>query len=192
MTPVRPSKDARPTTWRSSWTARPPRSPTSWSVTPSPARITRTTTPQSSSGVTSATSRASRARRTPRRPQERPPSSALSAKVTTSSNTSSEYMHTQHGYHQLLAARLTRAATSTGLWDSAVQYYEPAKYVARLRARKTDNQPLLLDADWLWGHGGASGRFGPLQRQARQYAFLLDLAGVVALNSSASVPAASR
>jgi oligopeptidase B len=61
-----------------------------------------------------------------------------------------------------------------------VQYFEPAKYVARLRARKTDAQPLLLDTDLTSGHGGASGRFASLQRQAREVAFLLDLAGLAA------------
>ena len=47
----------------------------------------------------------------------------------------------------------------TGLWDSQVQYYEPAKYVARLRATKTDRNPLLFRVNMEAGHGGKSGRF---------------------------------
>jgi oligopeptidase B len=66
----------------------------------------------------------------------------------------------------------------SGLWDSQVQYFEPAKYVARLRARKTDANPLLLHMDLESGHGGKSGRFEQLREQAREYAFFLDLAGV--------------
>ena len=65
----------------------------------------------------------------------------------------------------------------TGLWDSQVQYFEPVKYVARLRARKTDKNPLLLAVNMTAGHGGASGRFSALAEYAREYAFLLDLAG---------------
>jgi oligopeptidase B len=67
-----------------------------------------------------------------------------------------------------------------GLWDSQVQYFEPAKYVARLRARKTDASPLLLHMDLEAGHGGKSGRFERLRDKAREFAFFLDLAGVSA------------
>jgi oligopeptidase B len=66
----------------------------------------------------------------------------------------------------------------TGLWDSQVQYYEPAKYVARLRARKTDSNPLLFHIDMAAGHGGRSGRFERLQDAAREQAFFIDLAGM--------------
>lgn len=66
-----------------------------------------------------------------------------------------------------------------GLWDSQVQYFEPAKYVARLRARKTDSNPLLMHMDLAAGHGGKSGRFERLREKAREFAFFLDLAGVV-------------
>lgn len=61
----------------------------------------------------------------------------------------------------------------TGLWDSQVQYWEPAKYVARLRATKTDSNALLLDTNMTAGHGGASGRFDALKELARAYAFML-------------------
>jgi oligopeptidase B len=66
----------------------------------------------------------------------------------------------------------------SGLWDSQVQYFEPAKYVARLRARKTDANPLLMHMDLEAGHGGKSGRFERLREQAREFAFFLDLAGI--------------
>lgn len=67
---------------------------------------------------------------------------------------------------------------TAGLWDSQVQYWEPVKWVARLRHRKTDDNPLLLAVDLHAGHGGRSGRFRRLERQAMEYAFLLDLAGL--------------
>jgi oligopeptidase B len=66
----------------------------------------------------------------------------------------------------------------SGLWDSQVQYFEPAKYVARLRARKTDANPLFMHMDLEAGHGGKSGRFERLRERAREYAFFLDLAGI--------------
>lgn len=66
---------------------------------------------------------------------------------------------------------------TTGLWDSQVQYYEPAKYVARLRATKTGRELLLLQVNMAAGHGGASGRFQALVEAAREYAFFLRLSG---------------
>jgi oligopeptidase B len=61
----------------------------------------------------------------------------------------------------------------TGLWDSQVQYFEPAKWVAKLRAMKTDRNLLLLNIDMTSGHGGASGRFDRLKQIARGVAFML-------------------
>ena len=91
-----------------------------------------------------------------------------------------DYMLSYSPYDNLRAQPYPAMYVSTGLWDAQVQYFEPAKYVARLRARKTDSLPLLLDTDMTSGHGGASGRFAALQRQAREYAFLIDLAGLAA------------
>jgi oligopeptidase B len=65
-----------------------------------------------------------------------------------------------------------------GLHDSQVQYWEPAKWVAKLRALKTDNNRLLLKTNMEAGHGGASGRFRRHHETAFAYAFLLDLAGI--------------
>lgn len=68
---------------------------------------------------------------------------------------------------------------TTGLHDSQVQYWEPAKWVAKLREYKTDDKPLLLYTNMSTGHSGASGRFESLRDIAMDYAFLLDLAGKV-------------
>jgi oligopeptidase B len=65
---------------------------------------------------------------------------------------------------------------TTGLWDSQVQYFEPAKWVARLRRMKTDDNPLLLRTNMEAGHGGKSGRFEHLRELAEEYAFILDQA----------------
>lgn len=89
-----------------------------------------------------------------------------------------DYMLSYSPYDNLRAQPYPAMYVSTGLWDAQVQYFEPAKYVARLRTLKTDPLPLLLDTDMSSGHGGASGRFAALQRQAREYAFLIDLAGL--------------
>ena len=67
---------------------------------------------------------------------------------------------------------------TTGLHDSQVQYFEPAKWVAKLRVNKTDNNLLLLYTNMETGHGGASGRFDALKEVARDYSFLLDLENI--------------
>jgi len=67
---------------------------------------------------------------------------------------------------------------TTGLHDSQVQYWEPAKWVAKLRDMKTDNNKLLLWCEMQAGHGGKSGRFERLKEIALEYAFILDLEGI--------------
>ena len=67
---------------------------------------------------------------------------------------------------------------TTGLYDSQVQYWEPAKWVAQLRANKTDTNRLLLKTNMDAGHGGASGRYEQYRETALNYAFMLDLAGI--------------
>ena len=67
---------------------------------------------------------------------------------------------------------------TTGLYDSQVQYWEPAKWVAKLRAYKKDSNKILFHIDMDSGHGGASGRFESLKEVALEYAFLLDLEGI--------------
>ena len=67
---------------------------------------------------------------------------------------------------------------TTGLHDSQVQYFEPAKWVAKLRRLKTDANLLLLHTNMEAGHGGASGRFQRLHETARDYAFFLMLENI--------------
>jgi oligopeptidase B len=67
---------------------------------------------------------------------------------------------------------------TTGYWDSQVQYWEPAKWVAKLREMKTDQNLLLLSCNMEVGHGGASGRFQRYKEVALEYAFLLSLEGI--------------
>lgn len=67
---------------------------------------------------------------------------------------------------------------TTGLHDSQVQYFEPAKWVAKLRESKTDTNLLVLHTNMDAGHGGASGRFDALKEIAMDYAFLFDLEGI--------------
>jgi oligopeptidase B len=71
----------------------------------------------------------------------------------------------------------------TGLWDSQVQYYEPAKWVARLRERKTDDRPVVFRVEMEAGHGGTTGRFRKFRETAEVYAFVLDQLGVSAAPS---------
>lgn len=89
-----------------------------------------------------------------------------------------DYMLSYSPYDNVAAKEYPAMLVTTGLHDSQVQYWEPAKWVARLRARKTDNRPLLLYTNMDAGHGGASGRFRRLRETALEYAFLLDLAGI--------------
>ena len=64
---------------------------------------------------------------------------------------------------------------TAGLWDSQVQYYEPAKYVAKLRELNKSSNPILMKINMTAGHGGMSGRFESLKEVAMEYAFLLRL-----------------
>jgi oligopeptidase B len=84
-----------------------------------------------------------------------------------------DYMLGYSPYDNVKAQAYPSLYVRTGLWDSQVQYFEPAKWVARLRATKTDANLLLLDTDMTAGHGGKSGRFVRLHDAARYMAFLL-------------------
>ena len=83
------------------------------------------------------------------------------------------YMKSYSPYDNVEAKNYPNLLVTTGLHDSQVQYWEPAKWVAKLRDMKTDNNLLLLHTDMEVGHGGASGRFKSLRDRAREYAFLL-------------------
>jgi oligopeptidase B len=88
-----------------------------------------------------------------------------------------DYMLSYSPYDNVKDQNYPNMLVLTGLHDSQVQYFEPAKWVAKLRATKTDNHLLLLHTDMEAGHGGASGRFKALHDVARQYAFLFLLLG---------------
>ncbi|MGI4741078.1 MAG: S9 family peptidase [Janthinobacterium lividum] len=83
-----------------------------------------------------------------------------------------DYMLSYSPYDNVKAQKYPNMLVITGLHDSQVQYFEPAKWVAKLRATKTDKNLLLLHTDMEAGHGGASGRFKALHDVARQYAFM--------------------
>lgn len=89
-----------------------------------------------------------------------------------------DYMRSYSPYDNVGAHDYPNMYVSTGLHDSQVQYFEPAKWVAKLRATKTGNQLLFLDTNMDAGHGGASGRFEALKELAREFAFFLDLEGI--------------
>jgi len=89
-----------------------------------------------------------------------------------------DYMLGYSPYDQIAARDYPAIYVYTGLWDSQVQYWEPAKYVARLRARKTGDDLLVFRVEMEAGHGGQSGRFQRYREIAEQYAFVINQLGV--------------
>jgi oligopeptidase B len=88
-----------------------------------------------------------------------------------------DYMKSYSPYDQVEAKNYPNTLVTTGYWDSQVQYWEPQKWVAKLRDMKTDDNTLIMTCDMEAGHGGASGRLKRHKENALIYAFLLDLAG---------------
>ncbi|MNE12098.1 Protease 2 [compost metagenome] len=88
------------------------------------------------------------------------------------------YMKSYSPYENIEPKEYPNLLVTTGLHDSQVQYFEPAKWVAKLRTVKTGNSVLLLKTDMDYGHGGASGRFDYLKEIAMEYAFLFKLEGI--------------
>tara|TARA_R110002126_G_scaffold75469_7_gene188324 strand:+ start:2008 stop:4140 length:2133 start_codon:yes stop_codon:yes gene_type:complete len=86
-----------------------------------------------------------------------------------------DYMLAYSPYDQLSKQDYPALLVTTGLYDSQVQYFEPAKWVAKLRTHKTDQNPLLFKTNMEAGHGGKSGRFSRLAEYAQEYAFILNL-----------------
>jgi len=86
-----------------------------------------------------------------------------------------EYMLSYSPYDNVQKKAYPNMLVTTGLHDSQVQYFEPAKWVAKLREYKTDHNTLLLQTDMEVGHGGASGRFNGLKDVARNYNFFINL-----------------
>lgn len=89
-----------------------------------------------------------------------------------------DYMKSYSPYDNVVAQEYPNMLITTGFHDSQVQYFEPAKWVAKLRELKTDNNVLLFHCNMDAGHGGVSGRFEALKEVAEEYAFLLDLEGI--------------
>jgi len=89
-----------------------------------------------------------------------------------------DYMLSYSPYDNVAAKAYPAMLVTTGLWDSQVQYYEPAKWVAKLRALKTDQNRLLLHVEMEAGHGGKAGRFQRYREIAMEYAFILDELGL--------------
>jgi oligopeptidase B len=89
-----------------------------------------------------------------------------------------DYMMTYSPYDNVKPQRYPALFVATGLWDSQVQYFEPAKWVARLRKLKTDSNPLVFRIDMEAGHGGKPGRFDRYRETAEQFAFMLDQSGI--------------
>ena len=89
-----------------------------------------------------------------------------------------DYIKSYSPYDNVTARDYPNLLVTSGLHDSQVQYWEPTKWVARLRSVKTDDNLLLLKTDMDVGHGGASGRFESLKLYAFEYAFILDLEGI--------------
>ena len=88
------------------------------------------------------------------------------------------YMLEYSPYDQVKPQNYPNMLVTTGFHDSQVQYWEPAKWVAKLRAMKTDNNKLLLRTNMETGHGGTTGRFKRYEEISQEYAFVLDLAGI--------------
>ena len=86
-----------------------------------------------------------------------------------------QYMKSYSPYDNVVSQEYPNMYVSTGLHDSQVQYWEPAKWVAKLRASKTDDNVLYLNTNMDAGHGGASGRFEALKEVAKEFSFLLEL-----------------
>ncbi len=89
-----------------------------------------------------------------------------------------DYLLSYSPYDNVQAKPYPALYVTTGLNDSQVQYFEPTKWVAKLRATKTDKNPLLFKINMAAGHGGRSGRFESLKETAEEYAFLLNLLGI--------------
>jgi oligopeptidase B len=88
------------------------------------------------------------------------------------------YLRSYSPYDNVTAQPYPALLVTTSLNDSQVMYWEPAKWVAKLRATKTDRNPLYLKTNLAGGHGGSSGRYDRLRETAFRYAFLLDQVGL--------------
>jgi oligopeptidase B len=99
-----------------------------------------------------------------------------------------EYMKSYSPYDNIAARAYPAMLVKTSFNDSQVMYWEPAKYVARLREMKTDSHPLVFKINMAGGHGGSSGRYDKLQETAFDYAFLLTRLGMATDENPAPKP----
>ena len=89
-----------------------------------------------------------------------------------------DYMLSYSPYDNVKEQGYPNLMVTTGLHDSQVQYFEPAKWVVKLREYRTDDNRLIMKTNMDAGHGGASGRYRAYEEVAEEYAFLVDLAGI--------------
>lgn len=89
-----------------------------------------------------------------------------------------DYILSYSPYDQVTTKDYPHMFITAGLHDSQVPYFEPAKWVAKLRDQKTDDHRLLFDIDMTTGHGGASGRYQRYKTDALEYAFVLDILNI--------------
>ena len=89
-----------------------------------------------------------------------------------------DYMMSYSPYDNVSKLKYPNLLVTTGLHDSQVQYWEPAKWVAKLRDYKLDDNYLFLNTNMETGHGGSSGRFEAIKDLAKEYAFILDLENI--------------
>lgn len=88
------------------------------------------------------------------------------------------YMKSYSPYDNIKNCKYPNLLVTTGFYDSQVQYWEPAKWVARLRLQNNNTNKVYLETNMKTGHGGASGRFEALKELAKEYAFIFELAGI--------------
>jgi oligopeptidase B len=89
-----------------------------------------------------------------------------------------DYIKSYSPYENVQAVDYPNMLITTGYWDSQVQYWEPAKWMAKLRDYKTDDNLMIMHCNMDVGHGGASGRFQSLKEDALKFAFLFKLEGI--------------
>src|SRR2546425_3984462 len=98
------------------------------------------------------------------------------------------YMRQYSPYDNVAAKGYPWMLVTTSFNDSQVMYWEPSKWVAKLRARKTDANPLYFKVNLAGGHGGSSGRYDRLREIAFRYAFMLDAVGLAAARQASANP----
>ena len=107
------------------------------------------------------------------------PSIALSDVTELLARPAFDYMLTYSPYDNVSAKDYPAMLVQTSLDDSQVGYWEPSKYVAKLRALKTDKNPLVFFVNLHGGHGGSSGRYDRIRERDRNYAFMLTELGII-------------